>query len=550
MSMTKRHTTSAVRLAGLVHGFATCVGMAALALPPTAARGADVAQNELWVETKDADGTSTRTAEITVHPAAEPRPALRYRLLPAEEDLVDGNAAIHYLKAMGFLEQDITRKQIVELRTKAAEESAKDGQPLLEWPPGHDTRAAALPLPEVREFLSLHGSQVPLLAEAARRRHCNWDRRIAETDNPVAYILPEIWESRHLARVESLRCRLAIAEGRIDDAIAVLRRQFMLARHLGQDEFAVGVLNGVSVAFTATRDALELAQLPAAPNLYWACAAMPRPFIDASRMLATERSMFYLVMKSLRDVDETPRPVEYWQAFIDRDLRSLVRAIPFYGGSGGPLPSFSGDWGFGHYEPDDPSFHEPEEIFRLRAAGFVAAAYPGARRYVAEECGLPAERLDALPTAQVVFLAMRRFYDASNDEFAKWEATPYWIAAPKLAAAQAKIEADAKRIGPSAMPAWFLASGIVGPRSALARLDRQLAILQTVEALRLHAATHGGLPESLAELPVPAPLDPATGRPIAYSVAGNRAVLETGTIYSVRHRVIVHLAPSTPAPSP
>ena len=550
MSTTKRHTTSAVRVAGLVYGFATYVGVAALALPPTAARGADAAQNELWVETKDADGTRVFTAEITIHPAAEPRPALRYRLLPAEEDLVEGNAAIHYLKAMGFVDNDGARKQIHELLTKSLEKETRQGRPWYwpYWPPEYDTRAAALPLPEVREFLALHGSQVPLLAEAARRRHCDWDRRIADTDNPAGYILPEIAESRHLARVESLRCRLAIAEGRIDDAIAVLRRQFMLARHLGQDEFAFGVLNGAKVAFTAIRDALELAQLPAAPNLYWACAAMPRPFIDASRMLATERSMFYLVMKSLRDVDETPRPVEYWQAFIDRDLRSLARAIP---GSGGPLPFFSGDWGFGHYEPDDPSFHEPEEIFRLRAAGFVAAAYPGARRYLAEECGLPAERLDALPTAQVVFLAMRRFYDASNDEFAKWEATPYWIAAPKLAATRAKIEADAKRIGPSAMPAWFLAIGIVGPRSALARLDQQLAILQTVEALRLHAATHGGLPETLAELPVPAPLDPATCRPIAYSVAGNRAVLEPGqNPPGYQRRVIVHLAPSTPAPSP
>jgi hypothetical protein len=548
MSITKSHRRRTIRLAGLVHGFATCVAVAALALPPTEARAEDAAQKTLWVETEDTNGTQILTAEITIHPAAEPRPALRYRLLPAEEDLVDGNAAIHYLKAMGFLEQDITRKQIVELRTKAAEESAKDGQPLLEWPPGHDTRAAALPLPEVREFLSLHGSQVPLLAEAARRRHCNWDRRIAETDNPAAYF-PEIWESRHLARVESLRCRLAIAEGRIDDAIAVLRRQFMLARHLGQDEFAVGVLNGVSVAFKATRDALELAQLPAAPNLYWACAAMPRPFIDASRMLATERSMIYLVMKSLRDVDETPRPVEYWQAFIDRDLRSLARAPYDYGG--GPFPFFSGDWGFGHYEPDDPSFHEPEEIFRLRAASFIAAAYPGARRYLAEECGLPAERLDALPTAQVVFLAMRRFYDASNDEFAKWEATPYWIAAPKLTAARDKIEADAKRIGQSALPAAALLPSMVSPRSSLARLDQQFAILQTVEALRLHAATHGGLPETLADLPVPAPLDPATGRPIAYSVAGNRAVLEPGqNPPGYQRRVIVHLAPSTPAPSP
>ena len=555
MSITKSHRRRTIRLAGLVHGFATCVAVAALALPPTEARAEDAAQKTLWVETEDTNGTQILTAEITIHPAAEPRPALRYRLLPAEEDLVDGNAAIHYLKAMGFLMEDYARRRIDELRTKAEEEAAKDGTRPLDWPPGYNARAAALPLPEVREFLRLHRFQEPFLAEAARRRHCDWDCPIADSDNPHAFFAPEteIVNARELAYVESLRCRLAIAEGRIDDALAILRQQFMLARHLAQDEFqdqfVISGFVGVAVAFAATRDALELAQLPDAPNLYWACAAMPRPFIDASRMLATERSMLYLVMKSLRDVDETPRPVEYWQAFIDRDLRSLARAMPYVGG--GPLPSFCGDWGFGSFEPDDPSFHEPEEIFRLRAATFIAAAYPGARRYLAEACGVPAQRLDAVPTAQVVFLAMRRFYDTSKDELAKWEKNPYWIAAPKLAATRDRIETDAKRIGPSATPAAGLAEDMVHACSAFARLDQHLATLQTVEALRLHAAIHGGLPESLADMPVPAPLDPATGRPIAYSIAGNRAVLDPGQIRADwRPRVIVHLAPPKPAPSP
>jgi hypothetical protein len=538
-----------VRLVGVVHGFATCVGVAAFTLPPTESRAENSAQNELWVETRDADRTSTLTAEITVHPAAEPRPALRYRLLPAEEDLVDGNAAIHYLKAMEFLGWSGIHKHFDELWSKAEEKAAREGKPGdVEWPPGISTRAATLPLSAVREFLFHHTHQVPLLAEAARRRHCDWDRRIADLHHPLGISIPEVQESRSLARVESLRCRLAIAEARIDDALAVLRRQFMLARHLGQDEFVVSGFVGVAVASMATRDALELVQLPDAPNLYWAVAAMPRPFIDASRMLATERSMLYLVMKSLRDVDETPRPAEYWQAFIDRDLRALARASD--GCDYGPLPPFSRDWGSEYYDGEDLSFHEPEEIFRLRAAAFIAAAYPGARRYLAEECGLPADRLEALPTAQVVFLAMRRFYDAGNDELAKWEATPFWIAAPKLAAIRDKIEADAKRIGQSAWPAAAWAPSLVSVRYASAQADQQFATLQTVEALRLHAAIHGGLPETLAELPVPAPVDTATGRPIAYSVAGNRAVLETGTIYSVRRRVIVHLAPSTPAPSP
>lgn len=548
MSTTRRHMTPAGRAAGRLRVFVACVGVAALALPPTAARAADDAQQTLWVDTNDADGTRISTAEITIHPAAEPRPALRYRLLPAEENLVDGNAAIHYLKAMGFLERDDARRRINELRTEAREKAEQEGKPS-EWPPGGNTRAAALPLPEVREFLFPHDIyQVPLLAEAARRRHCDWDRRIADMDNPLWAAIPEIMESRGLARVESLRCRLAIAEGRIDDALAILRRQFMLARHLGQDEFVLSGLVGLGIVWLATRDALELVQLPDAPNLYRACAALPRPLVDPSRGLATERAMLYHTMKSLRDVDEKPRPAEYWQAFIDRDLRSLALASDYF--DNGPLPAFSRDWGFEFHGGDDPSFHEPPEIFRLRAAVFIAAAYPGARRYLAEECGLLADRLEALPTAQVVFLAMRRFYDTSHDEIAKWEATPYWIAAPKLVAVQDEIEADAKRIGQSAWPAAALIPYMVSFRFSLARVDKQLAILQTVEALRLHAAIRGGLPESLAELPVPAPLDPATGQPISYSVAGNRAVLETGTIDHVRHRVVVHLAPPKPAPSP
>jgi hypothetical protein len=180
MSTTKTRTTLAVCVTGLVHAFATCVGVAALAVSPTAARAADDAQQTLRVDTKDADGTWISTAEITIHPAAEPRPALGYRLLPAEEDLVDGNAAIHYLKAMGFPDNDRARKRIHELLSKAIEEETRQGKPWYwpYWPPEYDTRAAAPPLAQVREFLAQHYSQVPLLAEAARRRHRHGRRSI------------------------------------------------------------------------------------------------------------------------------------------------------------------------------------------------------------------------------------------------------------------------------------------------------------------------------------------------------------------------------------
>jgi hypothetical protein len=60
---------------------------------------------------------------------------------------------------------------------------------------------------------------------------------------------------------------------------------------------------------------------------------------------------------------------------------------------------------------------------------------------------------------------------------------------------------------------------------AQARLDRRVAALRVVEAIRMYAATKGGaLPESLDNITdVPVPLDPVTGKPFGYHLEGGRA---------------------------
>lgn len=62
------------------------------------------------------------------------------------------------------------------------------------------------------------------------------------------------------------------------------------------------------------------------------------------------------------------------------------------------------------------------------------------------------------------------------------------------------------------------------------RLDRDLAALQCVEAIRSYAASHGGkLPASLADLTeVSVPGDPTNnGEPFRYAVTGSKAILES-----------------------
>jgi hypothetical protein len=63
-------------------------------------------------------------------------------------------------------------------------------------------------------------------------------------------------------------------------------------------------------------------------------------------------------------------------------------------------------------------------------------------------------------------------------------------------------------------------------RNAQARVDQRIALLRHIEALRLHAAQHNGkLPAKLADVTVPLPVDPFTGKPFRYEVVGNTAHL-------------------------
>ena len=63
--------------------------------------------------------------------------------------------------------------------------------------------------------------------------------------------------------------------------------------------------------------------------------------------------------------------------------------------------------------------------------------------------------------------------------------------------------------------------------AASVRLDRHIAALRCIEAIRLHAAANGGkLPAKLSDIKaVPVPTDPATGRPFVYRVQGDRVTL-------------------------
>ena len=68
-----------------------------------------------------------------------------------------------------------------------------------------------------------------------------------------------------------------------------------------------------------------------------------------------------------------------------------------------------------------------------------------------------------------------------------------------------------------------------------------IALLCCVEALRMYAAEHDGkLPARLDDIPLPLPVDPATGKPFIYKVDGKTAHLDGAPLDSqIRYEVTI-----------
>ena len=244
--------------------------------------------------------------------------------------------------------------------------------------------------------------------------------------------------------------------------------------------------------------------------------------------MSYERQFLFEQLKALREVDETPRPAAYWRDFVGR----LAEQFSIVAGDLG-LP-------FGNRMNSDEG--------RAILAGYIAAAYPSAKRYLIEDCGMPRERVEAYPTAQTVFLTVIRSYNAAGDDFYKWTLLPYWEGVSATKRFEEQFTKEAERIGWSAFGGALFIPAMQASRGATAHAQQAIALVQTVESIRNHGAANGGkLPKSLAELSLPAPVEPHTGKPLEYEYLGDRAVLSGHPMPGLRYRLVLRFAaPASP----
>jgi hypothetical protein len=263
----------------------------------------------------------------------------------------------------------------------------------------------------------------------------------------------------------------------------------MLGLHIAEAPSLMCWLVGQGVMQTMLGQLEELVQMPGAPNLYWALSNLPSPMTDIRKTFQGERLLLLASLPETKDLEAerlTPEKEERLQA-------SILKVLTWIGGGQGD---------------------HREELTLL-----ALKVYPVAKEALVAS-GTKQAEVESWPVIQVVTLHSLREFRRLQDEVYKWLTLPYTEAALGVAAAERQIRQAQARA--DALPFFALLSAQGNALLTNARVERRIAALRCVEALRLYAAAHDGkLPASLDLLTeVPVPADPLTGKSFRYTSSG------------------------------
>lgn len=466
-----------------------CLWSAAAVAADTPAAPADkpAAKAEKPTAVPAAKDPQLEVIELQLQPAALPRPALKYRFTPSFLDQTSDNAALLYEKAFIMLAEQ-------KLDNETWDKIAK----WLDMPP------ADLPVKEVATTLSKFNGVLQQTEMGARRPYCRWELPFREQRDIFAMLLPELQSARSVGRILALKARLQIAEKKYDEAVDTLRSGYTLARHVAEEPVLIASLVGIAIASMIDGQVQTLAQTPGAPNMYWALTALPTPLVDCRKSLDFEGVGIYLLIPELQPRERTKLSAEQWQAWL---LTTTKRLKTLLGES-------------------DAEASVIQELKQFAEAAYWASLAPRAKADLIA-MGYPAKTVEEMSPAQAIAWHVAAIYDDLRDELFKWFNVPYWQAHERLAKAEKEIGTVAKKR--ELIPVASLLLPAVGRAYfATVRLERQIAALRCIEALRAYAASHEGkLPATLdAIADVAIPLNPVTGKPFPYKLEGDTATLE------------------------
>lgn len=422
---------------------------------------------------KGPTGPTEQVTKLAIVPMAEPVPALKYQLLPELSEMSAGNPVQGYLTCFAEGSKSLFGTQEDDAREK--------------W---SDMPLDQLPLDKLRNY---GGSILKQADYAARLDTLDWQLLPGLKREGILLAIPEVTSMREIARALYARFRAQVAARDFDGAIATAKTLFAMSRNLNEHPTIVGNLIGLSILSLAVAPLEEMIQQTGSPNLYWALTALPSPIVGLGNGIRGERAIMGHEFTPLEE--HIPMSNSELQSFLDR-------TDALFGAFGGPRIAKGAVREFVERRAKDP------------------AALSAARTRLSR-AGIKAETINLLSPAQVILLDEVKLFQQQQDDILKEMSLPFWQIKRSLVNEPPDRD-DGLREG-------HLFSSMllpIGAKKAEARWERAIAMLRCVEALRLYAADHDGrLPASLADVPVPVPVDPITGKAFQYHLGGSTAVL-------------------------
>lgn len=422
------------------------------------------------------------TKKLVITPARIPSPALKHRLMPHLHEMRPGNAALLYQRAHSPEWFAFTYRP--EPHFKSMYERIHEAG---------DTPLSKLTKEKIN-FLPTH--MLKEIDLGARRIHCDWEMIDRIREEGFGMLIPDVQSFRTYGTLLSLRTRLHLLDRNYDSAIHSLQTHITLARHVSEAPILINVLVANAILSLALRDLEEMTELEGSPSLFWAMTDLPRPLVHYDRAVEGERLITEVVWPGIREALKDPGRAPLTVEQLQVGLKNLIYV------DGGTLGN------------------------KLGIAFLASRSYPKAREVLLAR-GFSEAQLDAMPVLQVSMMYAVIEYDRLYDAQAKWRRQPFWIARPGMEKDfEAFLEARDHHPDVSRLPAMIIPA-LETVRESQARVERKLALLQTIEALRLYAGLNKGkLPASLADIKdLPLPVDPMTGKSFEYQLADGKATL-------------------------
>jgi hypothetical protein len=419
-----------------------------------------------------ANKTNDKSVEVrtlSLVPAGEPVPAMSYRLLPRYLDQKTGNAALFYYSAAALCPD----REPEDIQEKISDWCEKPVDQL-------DRK-------EVDEALSYFSNCFHQIKLASQRTHCQWELPL---EDGFAMQMPHLSTFRRMIFAMQLQIRLKIAVRQTDQALEMLQQGLYMGRSIAQGPTVIQDLVGTAITALLLKEVESLMQMPDSPNLYWALTALPDPMIDMHTSLENEREVLFVEFPQLRNLEsEVLTPAQASAVVSD-----FMKKIQTLSGGTGDIP-FQG----------------------LLPVGWIMMHYSDAKEFLVRK-GYSQERIEALPAAQAVLIYQKQEYLEIMDHFFKWFEIPYHQAQPHLQEVEKRFDNHQHTKGIKVNFFTTLLPALSRIAFLQARLDRNISLLRTIEAIRMFAADNSGqLPGSLAEITeVPIPTDPVTGKDFIY----------------------------------